>query len=242
MKKIILIALACLSLLATSARAEDKPRQENIHFQKGKSSLSLKGRIKGYEYVHYKINAHSGQKLAVHLKSSNLSNYFNILPPGEESALFIGSSSGNHFSRIVSKNGNYTVDVYLMRNAARRNEVANYSIEFKLTGEPEVIDAKLGPKHYDASANIKCSTSTPKLDKECGVRVLRNLGQQSAEMWIANIAYSDSTHYRMLKFTDQTFTSNDQASISWQRKDDNWLVAIDGKEFYFIPDALIHGG
>jgi len=24
--------------------------------------------------------------------------------------------------------------------------------------------------------------------------------------------------------------------------DDNWWLSVDGKEFYFIPDALLHGG
>jgi len=35
---------------------------------------------------------------------------------------------------------------------------------------------------------------------------------------------------------------NDRSKLAWQRKDDNWWVSVDGKERYFIADALIHGG
>ena len=72
--------------------------------------------------------------MEVTLKSSNRFTYFNVLPPGDETAIFVGSTSGNHFAGTLPTNGDYTVRVYLMRNAARRNEMANYSINFKITG------------------------------------------------------------------------------------------------------------
>jgi hypothetical protein len=46
----------------------------------------------------------------------------------------------------------------------------------------------------------------------------------------------------VLYFADGKFTTNDKAKLAWQRQDDNWRVSIDGREFYFIPDALIYGG
>jgi hypothetical protein len=244
MKQIALLALTCLGLLATPALAETDIREEIVHFQKGKDSAVVKGRIKGYETVDYRLNARAGQTLEVTLKTSNRANYFNVLQPGEESALFVGSSSGDQFSGVLPKNGDYSLRVYLMRSAARRNEVANYSLTVRITGNPteKPVDANLGPTHYDASGNIRCSTSEPTLDKECAFRVIRSLKQQSAEIWIARLAPSKTPRFRVLNYAGKKFTTTDEAPLSWQRKDDNWQVNVDSREFYFIPDALIHGG
>jgi hypothetical protein len=35
---------------------------------------------------------------------------------------------------------------------------------------------------------------------------------------------------------------NNNAELTCQPESDNWRVSADGKEFYLIPDALIHGG
>jgi hypothetical protein len=48
--------------------------------------------------------------------------------------------------------------------------------------------------------------------------------------------------HRKLRFANNGFTSPDGAKVSAERKDDNWLVSVDGQEFYFIPDALLYGG
>jgi hypothetical protein len=105
-----------------------------VQFQQGRDSASLKGRIKGDETVDYQLGARAGQTMAVTLKSSNRFTYFNILPPGDDTAIFVGSTSGNHFSGTLPTNGDYTIRVYLMRNAARRNETANYTLNVHIGG------------------------------------------------------------------------------------------------------------
>ena len=40
---------------------------------------------------------------------------------------------GNHFLGPLPADGEYTVQVYLMRNAARRKEVANYRLSLNLS-------------------------------------------------------------------------------------------------------------
>jgi hypothetical protein len=242
--KIALLALTCIGLLATSALAENDIRREPVHFEKGKDSAVLKGRLKGYETVDYQLNARAGQTLEVTLNSSNAANYFNVLQPGEESALFIGSTAGDHYSGVLPKNGDYSIRIYLMRSAARRKEVANYTLTIRVAGVPveKTADANLGPTHYDASGNVRCSTGEPMLDKECAFRVIRNLKQQSAEIWIARLAPNRTPRFRVLNYVGKKFTATDDIALSWQRKDDNWQVTVDGREFYFIPDALIHGG
>ena len=135
MKKAVLLALACFGL--QGVWAADETREKRVEFPKGKSGVVLSDSIKGYESVNYKLGAAAGQTMEVTLKTSNASNYFNVMPPGGDTALFVGSTSGEKFSGLLEKTGDYTVQVYLMRNAARRNAVAKYSIDFKITGSPK---------------------------------------------------------------------------------------------------------
>ena len=130
MKHIKFFAAGVLLLFASSAHvsAADDIRKEQIQFKKGTSSATLTGRIKGYQAVDYQLRAGAGQTMTVNFKPSNPSAYFNVLPPGTEEAIFVGSSSGNRCEAALPADGVYTIRVYLMRNAARRNETANYTL------------------------------------------------------------------------------------------------------------------
>ncbi|MCA3573460.1 MAG: hypothetical protein IOC86_06040, partial [Aestuariivirga sp.] len=75
------------------------------------------------------IDARGGQLMQVSLRAGNPQAYFNVLPPGSQEAIFIGSSAGNTFTSRLRASGDYVIRVYLMRNAARRNETARYTLE-----------------------------------------------------------------------------------------------------------------
>ncbi|MBM4202460.1 MAG: hypothetical protein FJ189_14415, partial [Gammaproteobacteria bacterium] len=115
-------ALAAMLFVTPTAPFAADVRQETIHFQKGASHALVRGSIKGSKSVDYTLHAKGGQAMVIDFKPSNLSAYFNVLPPGSETALFVGSSSGNRFEGTLPADGVYTIQVYLMRNAARRNE------------------------------------------------------------------------------------------------------------------------
>ena len=66
--------------------------------------------------------------MSVQLDTDNTSNYMNITAPGASEALFIGSIEGNSTTFVVPSTGTYTIDVYLMRNAARENQRANFDL------------------------------------------------------------------------------------------------------------------
>jgi hypothetical protein len=114
------------------SRADE--RTEAVHFAKGRTATTLKNSIRGDASVAYELGASMGQTLSVAFKPSNASCYFNVLPPAGDTAIFIGSTSGNEFSAKLGSSGTYRVPVYLMRNAARRNEICKYSITFEISG------------------------------------------------------------------------------------------------------------
>ena len=133
------LATACLLLCATTlgvaGNAQAQPRAERVQFAKGTSAKTVTGSLKGDQSVDYLVGARSGQQLTVALDSSNTSTYFNVLPPASETALFVGSTSGNQFSGTLPASGDYRVRVYLMRNAARRNEITDYKLRIGVNGD-----------------------------------------------------------------------------------------------------------
>ena len=125
------LLLAAL-VFATPAWSADPVHKENVELTAGKSAHNVKGKIKGYATAEYTLTGKAGQTFSVKLKTNQPSNYFNIRQQGQEEALFIGSTSGNSFQAKLPADGEYTVQVYLMRNAARRNAVAMYTLDIGL--------------------------------------------------------------------------------------------------------------
>ena len=134
--KISVTGMLAGMLLATSfASAGADTRPEQIRFAPGTSEATIKGKIKGDQGIDYRVRASAGQSMTASFKSSNRSAYFNILPPASDTALFIGSTSGDRFEAELPADGEYTIRVYLMRNAARRHETANYTLKVNMGGK-----------------------------------------------------------------------------------------------------------
>ena len=124
-----LLLATVLSLIGALAQAGDI-RTERVHFHKGANSATVEGSIKGYAGVDYVLGAKEGQSMNVSMATDNGASYFNIIAPGKgDEAMFIGSTSGNQFEGTLPASGDYKVRVYMMRSAARRDEVANYRLE-----------------------------------------------------------------------------------------------------------------
>jgi hypothetical protein len=202
--KALFAGLMCGLLLASSvASAQPAIKQQPVQFKKGESGATIKGSLKGDQIIDYTLRASAGQVMVVHFKPTNPSAYFNVMAPGSDEAIFIGSTSGNEFSGDLKASGVYIIRVYLMRNAARRNESVNYTLDVGVSGAAKPAGAAAGA---------------------------------------ATAATNAESDYRFLHYANRAFTTNDSSKLAWQRKDDNWWISVNGREFYFIPDALIHGG
>lgn len=136
MSKRFLWLLQCLMLLFVgSVMAADDIRTERVQFKKGESSALVEGKIKGYEIVDYVLGAKAGQSMNVSMATKHTATYFNIMAPGEnEVAMFVGSTSGNQYEGTLPASGDYKIRVYMMRSAARRDEVADYRLEMIISG------------------------------------------------------------------------------------------------------------
>lgn len=127
LRKIGRITALLLVIGGTPALADDV-RRETVQFAPGTSGATLTSKVRGYNSVQYSLSVRAGQKMSVQLDSGNPSLYFNITAPGASAALYNSSMDGNGTSVTIPSSGKYVIDVYLMRNAARRDETADYTL------------------------------------------------------------------------------------------------------------------
>jgi hypothetical protein len=122
--------LAAITLIASPAVAQDGIRVQAIDLPTEGGNRTITGRIKGHDSVDHVVRVANGRALSVDLAASHGQAYFNVLPPGSTGeAIFIGSTSGDHFSAEGLAAGDYRIRVYLMRAAARRGEAARYTLD-----------------------------------------------------------------------------------------------------------------
>ncbi|WP_326542707.1 hypothetical protein [Pseudorhodoferax sp.] len=117
-----LLSIACF----VTAGAAAQERTERLALERGVASAS--GQIKGDGSVQYQLAAEPGQQLTVQLATNNPSNYFNVERGGGAEAICQGALTGNVCMFRTEPGTGYVVDVFLMRNAARRGESAQYTL------------------------------------------------------------------------------------------------------------------
>ncbi|CCG40766.1 SH3 domain-containing protein [Magnetospirillum molischianum] len=231
----------------TAAPPDEDRRIETIRFTEGTSSTTIRRRIKGREYVDYLLRAKAGQTLEASLTASNGQNYFNINPPGTDVSMFVGSMSGDHVKRVIPDDGDYTVRVYLMRPAARRNESSDYTLRLSLTGKPFTArpassDALIDGTPFHAAATLSCALGAPPKRQNCEAFVVRRGFDGTATVEIRWTEGPVERTRRILFVKGKPVSSDAPDPVSHVRRGDLTITRIGTEEHFDIPDAFVGGG
>jgi hypothetical protein len=247
MRSLLAATAAVLVLLPpTIAGAQPAPpRQERVAFAKGASSATIKGQLKGDADVDYVVGAAAGQTINVALKVSNRSNYFNVLPPVSENVAMYVGQDGGPYTGTLPADGDYKVRVYLMRSAARRNEVSDYTLTVGVTGKalpplPASQDALIPGTLFHASGSITC-LPMPYGDtkpQRCEAFVVRRGAGGTATVEIPSKGFTR----RILFVQGKPVASDSSEKMTVTRKGDVTVVKFESGEYYEIVDAMIFGG
>lgn len=240
----IAAALALVRTVPAGAQPAP-PRQERVTFARGATSATIKGQVRGHADVDYLVRAAAGQTISIELKVSNGSNYFNVLPPGSADAAMYVGQTGEAYTGVLPTDGDYKVRVYLMRNAARRNEVSDYTLTISVTGKarlplPASQDALIPGTPFHASTSIAC-LPMPYGDtkpQQCEAFVIRRGVDGTATVEIP----SKGVTRRILFIEGKPVASDSFEKMTVTRKGDVTTVTFGSGEFYEIPDLLIFGG
>ncbi|MEZ5763091.1 MAG: SH3 domain-containing protein [Xanthobacteraceae bacterium] len=140
--------LIALWLFTGAAHAQDIS-VTRVHFPAGQTGTTIKGVLKGNKIADYLLGASAGQRITISLKTNNTSSYFNLMPAGSETAIHNGSTNDNDYRGTLPSNGDYRIRVYLMRNAARRNESASYTLSVSIGGAAAANPSSTAPDYAD---------------------------------------------------------------------------------------------
>jgi len=134
MKNLLMTGMVMTGLLWTAPAVTEEVRTERVQFEKGASSVHLEGTVIGYESVDYVLSAAAGQHMNIEISTDNRFLFFNVIDSSTDEALFSGSMEAepNMWSGELPSDGDYIVQVYLMRNEARRGGKAHYSLDVSI--------------------------------------------------------------------------------------------------------------
>lgn len=251
MKKAALVSLILGFIAFLSPALAGDVKTVRVKFDPGTSQAALQGAIKGRQTVNYKVGASAGQTMVVTLSTNNNSAYFNIFEPGAEpgksSALFASDRDGERFDGQLPKSGDYTVQVYLYRNAARRGDTAKYTLDVKVTGAAaskpspsaeRADDAKVAGTDFHATGEIPCAQHEGQPMAQCRFGVIRR-GNGDATVRV----FWPGGGERNIYFENGKVESSDSpAGIHMEKSSDLNKVFIGTTERFEIPDAVIFGG
>jgi hypothetical protein len=241
------LALAVAGLFGGDpALAQRDIRTERVEFARGAVVAIREGAITGYDVVDYVLRARAGQYANVSMATNNAASYFNILAPGETAvAMFNGSMSVNQYEGILPASGDYRVRVYMMRSAARRNEVANYRLELIITDvpdrQPSGGDALVPGTEYHATGNLPCAMRSGEVLGSCPFGVQREDAGSGMVMITKPDGRTRAIFFEGGRAIGADVSEADPGEFSAAREADTTIVRI-GEERYEIPDAVVTGG
>jgi hypothetical protein len=132
----------------------------------------------------------------------------------------------------------------MMRSAARRNEVASYTLTVGITGSPRASDfgkapasdAKVKGTPYHATGPLPCTMGNEK-PVQCEFGVIRGK-PGNAEVHIT----PPGGLKRVLIFMGNKVTTNPGEKIKAVKQGYDWVIEVNDYEHYTIPEAVINGG
>ncbi|MCB1377302.1 MAG: hypothetical protein KDK89_02860 [Alphaproteobacteria bacterium] len=225
-------------------------RTERVKFEKGSTGATIRGKIKGRDGMLYMIGAKAGQFMTVSLDTKSTSTYFNVFAPGdkpgESTALFASDRDGDSFNGELPASGDYTIQVYLYRNAARNNESANFHLNVEISasgnsGAAETGDAKVEGTDFNATGPIPCARYPGQPMGQCQMGVMRE-GNGNGSI---TVFWPDGGS-RVIYFEMNTPSSYDESQadagkeMTVDQNADLSIVTI-GDERFEIPDVVMAG-
>ncbi|WP_445405958.1 DNA breaking-rejoining protein [Acinetobacter pittii] len=136
MKKIIKTLLLSTLISTASFTVLAKNVEQKVNFLQGSTHTTLTGKFQGYDDVRYRLYAKNEQILKFNINSLGNLAYVNIFTPGKkpgkDKALLIGSTVGSKGELTLPVDGDYIVQIYQMRNSARKNKTVKYSLDIEI--------------------------------------------------------------------------------------------------------------
>jgi hypothetical protein len=234
------LALALAAAAVSVPQSAMAQQTQQVQFARGTSSAMIAGAIRGSQYIDYIVNAAAGQRMTVSLQTANGATYFNVTPPGSQTAIHNGSTSGNNFAGRLPQSGPTVIRVYMMRSAARRGEIANFRLTVSVAAavRPPLPPAtQLPAGRPSATASIPCAGAPGQPMGSCPAAVYRRSGGNATVV----VTLGQGRQRSIVWAGGRASSSNARQVLRQSRSADLTIITI-GAERYEIPDAFVFGG
>jgi len=231
--------------LLTSVASLAVAQKSSIISVRSGASKSISGNVKGRGYVDYKLSLGAGQSLSVALLSKSSSVYFNVIPPKQTAAMYIGNMGTNQMDhRIVPMEGEHVIRVYQMGAAADGGKTNSYALHVKVAGSAlaplkSSVDARLKGTPYHASAPIDCRIDLEPRRKTCEGYVIRR-GNGSA-----TVEFRYGSAIRRVLFVNGKPVAHDSPfAFTYEKSGDITTLRFGDRpdEEFKVIDAMVFGG
>lgn len=218
-------------------------KTERVSFKPGTSGATVAGKIQGRTSRHYLVGAKAGQNMSVRLEADNGAAYFNIFAPGdtpgEAEAMHIGSTGGNEYAGTLPETGDYLIQVYLYRSAARRNEIAHFKLNISIDAN---TDAKVPGTEFNVTGKLGCARGGGQPLGQCDFGVVRN-----ADGTAVLTIFWPGAGNRIIYFENGNPVRYDESeadggAIMNVSKNADLITITVGDQRFEFPEAAINGG
>ena len=205
-------------------------------------SVVRRGQSRGDKFADSLVLGRAGQTLKVEMKGSHPQNYFNLTSPGSGWVMFVGSSSGDRVERVLPVDGLYVVRVYLMRAAARRDAVSQYTLTLGLSGEAlrardPAQDALVAGAPFHARATIPCRQAMEPARTACQAAVIRYQRADCCLWAVASLGPMQWTRRVRMVWRTPNASMSVRMSTMWHRR--RWCRVVESgfQKFPITPAA-----
>lgn len=255
MRRLALLAALALALPGPAAEAQQVQR-ERIHFERGHSGTTIRDRIAGRGSHEYLLGVREGQMLQVRLESAGNAVAFNVFEPGkrpgEAEALFRGEVSGDTMEVRTSQSGDYLIQVFQNRAAARRGERSEFTLHVAVTGGAPGGQAAAPPRQdsvtragagaFDATAEIPCAVGTGAPMGRCPAGVARGPGGEATVLVTLPDGRKRALFFERGRLAGTDASQADGAGRPQVSREADLNIIRLGRERYEVPDAFVQGG
>lgn len=239
--------LLCASMVLVPATASERTVKP-VQFPKGQSTTALKGSIQGRNFIDYQLRAGAGQRMTVQMKASNAASYFNVLPPGSnDAAMAMGELGDNRFEGLLPDDGLYTVRVFLVRAAARRNATSKFTLSIAIEGKPlaalsSATDARVPGTRFHAVSATPCTPAYTQ-PTQCQVGVIRRSQDGSATVELQWKLPEGRVGIRRILFVQGVPQAADVPQpLTFTRDARGWRISFGADEHFDIAEPMVFGG
>lgn len=134
LQTLLALPLCAGVLLAPAYAQEPQSPPTVLRLAPNAGDIEVRGSLTGYQTLTYLFDGAPGLDMVVRLDHpGQVSLYHNVIAPSG-ATIFNGSADGPRFRAMLREYGRYQVQVYLMRNDARRGKRVSFTLRVRQSG------------------------------------------------------------------------------------------------------------